>query len=530
MENGFFQLVHKAGGTYIKLTAPRGGGEPLSLIELMEYLHERKIAYHSKTLADACGELVSEKLVKLNNDSVYPFRESYSLHISTDNMSAVARFYPPSLGAEKMTAEEMIADLMANKITMGICTDNIQQFFNERHYCQDVTVAKGRPYTAGVSGKIEYFFATDRKAKPTLREDGSVDFHKLNTICPCKKNDLLARLTPAVWGKKGWTVYGEEIKPPEVKEEKLRFGKNIELSEDRLSIYSKVNGHVTLVGGEVFVSNLLELENVDTSTGDIEYDGSIVITGNVFSGYSVKATGDIEIRGVVEGAKVESGGNISIARGMNGMSKGILKAEGHIVSKFLENAEVSAGGYVSAEAILHSHVQAGTDVEVTGKKGFITGGKVMASNKVSVKTLGSAMGAPTIVAVGINPKVKKRQANLLREMQEIKKYIASVEPVIMAAIQKKQKNMAITDEQMKNVRQLAIARQQKKKELEMICMELEELDDILEEGKDPAVEVSEEVYPGTKICILDVSMVVKTNTKFCRFIRSEGDVKITALY
>lgn len=462
------------------------------------------------------------------DDNRFPSREDYSLEISADGMTAVAHFLAPLAVITKMTARELKEDLRRKGIRYGICEENILHFF-EGGGDRELVVAQGKPYRMSKPGKVEYMFPTDRKAKPTVRKDGSVDFHKLNTICPCKKGDLLARLIPADPGEKGYNVYGEEFAPPNVKEERLEFGKNISISEDRLSIYSKVNGHVTLVGKEVFVTNLLELENVDVSTGDVEYDGSVLITGNVFSGYTVKATGDIEIRGVVEGTRVESGGNISIARGMNGMSKGVLVAKGHVVCKYLENAEVSAEEYVSAEAILHSHVYAGTEILVSGRKGFIAGGKVMASNRVAVKTLGSGMGAATTVVVGINPKLKKRQSHLLQQMQEAKKYIANIEPVIMAMIQKKQKNAAVSDEQINTLRKLAIARQKKKKELENIYRELDELDEIMEESKAPVVEVAGEVYPGTKICILDVSMVVQSNIKYCKFFRSEGEVKMTAL-
>ncbi len=306
------------------------------------------------------------------DDNRFPSREDYSLEISADGMTAVAHFLAPLAVITKMTARELKEDLRRKGIRYGICEENILHFF-EGGGDRELVVAQGKPYRMSKPGKVEYMFPTDRKAKPTVRKDGSVDFHKLNTICPCKKGDLLARLIPADPGEKGYNVYGEEFAPPNVKEERLEFGKNISISEDRLSIYSKVNGHVTLVGKEVFVTNLLELENVDVSTGDVEYDGSVLITGNVFSGYTVKATGDIEIRGVVEGTRVESGGNISIARGMNGMSKGVLVAKGHVVCKYLENAEVSAEEYVSAEAILHSHVYAGTEILVSGRKGFIAG-------------------------------------------------------------------------------------------------------------------------------------------------------------
>ena len=52
---------------------------------------------------------------------------------------------------------------------------------------------------------------------------------------------------------------------------------------------------------------------------------------------------------------------------------------------------------------------------------------------------------------------------------------------------------------------------------------------ILDESSSAKVEVSGEVFAGTKICIGDVSMVVKNPMKFCKFVKQQGDVKMTAL-
>ena len=90
-------------------------------------------------------------------------------------------------------------------------------------------------------------------------------------------------------------------------------------------------------------------------------------------------------------------------------------------------------------------------------------------------------------------------------------------------------SISVSDEKMKNIRRLAIIRQKQKRKLENIYAELDELDDILMASENPAVEVEDAVYPGTKICIQDVSMVIKSTIKYCRFIRSEGEVKMTVL-
>lgn len=97
--------------------------------------------------------------------------------------------------------------------------------------------------------------------------------------------------------------------------------------------------------------------NVDVSTGDIEYKGTVHVNGNVLTGYMIQATGDIIVNGVVEGAILIAGGNIVLKRGMQGMTKGSLSAAGNITAKFIENSEVRCEGTLMCDAILHSDVE-----------------------------------------------------------------------------------------------------------------------------------------------------------------------------
>ena len=84
------------------------------------------------------------------------------------------------------------------------------------------------------------------------------------------------------------------------------------------------------------------------------------------------------------------------------MGKGVLKCGGNVISKFLENATVEAGGYVECGSIMHSNVVAGTEVHVSGKKAFISGGKVTATSKIETRILGSDMGTDTVVEIGVS--------------------------------------------------------------------------------------------------------------------------------
>ncbi len=98
----------------------------------------------------------------------------------------------------------------------------------------------------------------------------------------------------------------------------FKYGRNLEVSEDGLRLISKVTGHVSLEGDKIFVSDEYIIQtDVDTSTGDIEYNGNVKILGCVRAGFSVKATGNISVSGAVEGAIITAGKDVILERGRN---------------------------------------------------------------------------------------------------------------------------------------------------------------------------------------------------------------------
>ena len=526
--NGFFRLICEDNRTCLQIIPPTEGDQPAAISEIMEYLNSRSITFDSQSLYPVIGK--SEVCgVILNLQKRMEEREGYKLTISPDKMQATVRFYPPSRQGEKMTEKEFLDDLNFKGIKFGIKEEEIHAFFSKRRYCTDIVVAEGKEPRHGTDAYVEYYFNTDLKARPTLKDDGSVDFFHLNTINHCHKDDVIARLFPEDPGENGTNVAGEIIKPRDVKKSKLKYGRNITLSEDKLTMISQVDGHVTLVDDKVFVSDVLTVENVDNSTGNIEYEGSVQINGNVCANFSVKARGNIEVSGVVEGAYLEAGGDIIIARGINGMNRGTLKAKGNIVVKFMENTSAMASGYVSAESILHSTVQAGGEVTVSGKRGFISGGRVCATNCITVKTLGSQMGVDTIVEVGADPTIKTKIQDLQKEIAEANKVVRSVQPLLTATQQKLAKGIKLSPDQIQYMKSLIVLDQAKKKEIEQKSKEMEEIQDSIGNLTSAQIVVTGIVFPGTRIGIGDVSMVVRSEMQYCRFIKADGDVKMVAI-
>jgi hypothetical protein len=531
MQNGYFQLVSAPGGGFgVKFFPPKDEGEELGIGEVVTWLDAQHIAYDLATLKQFL-ESGRELVCLLGKEPCPVINETYQLDISEDNMLATVRFYPPSEGGQRMSFNEFLSDLRYKNIISGIQTSNLQEHFqSEGVYCTTLLVAQGREPRQGKDAQIEYFFNTNLHVHPTVREDGSVDYFNLNVINHCKQGDLLAKIIPADEGEYGMNIMGARIKPREVKKETLKFGNYVELSPDKMSITSMVDGHVMLVDDKVFVSDVYTVENVDTSTGNIIFNGSVQVNGNVATNFTVNATGNVFVNGVVEGAHIMAGGNIIIARGMNGMAKGSLRAGGNIVAKFIESATVVAeNGYVSTESILHSNVQAGDEVIVNGKKGFVTGGHVQAAHKVSVKTLGAEMGAPTTVEVGVNPQLKEQYMSLEKQVVNLMKQIRDAEPVLTNFAEKHAKGVHFTPEQFKYIKDTAKSLEADKQLLTQKKAELESLQQVFAAHRKAVVEVSGEVYAGTTIIIGDASMVVHNSYRDCKFERIQGKVKVVPL-
>lgn len=527
--NGYFQLVLNEVGTSLYIFPPTDGGNVIDINEVTNYLQRKKIVFDITAINVAIRNAKENTLINLSNQKLLPEPEMIEVKVTSDTMQAIARFYPPSLGGATKGKAEIINLLKQQKVIAGIEEEAIDNFIKHREYCTDIVVAKGKMPRHGKDATIEYFFNTDLKVRPTLKNDGSVDFFNLNTINHCRKGEVLANLNKEDVGENGMGVLGNIIRPREVKRCKLQYSNHIEISEDRTVITSQVNGHVCLVNGKVFVSDVYQVENVDNATGNIEYEGSVLVTANVCSNFSVIAHGDVEVRGVVEGAYIEADGNIVIARGMNGMSRGKLKAGGNVVAKFIENATVEAGGYVETEAILHSTVMARTEVNVLSHKGFITGGKVIATNSINVKNLGSPMGADTIVEIGLDPALKEKYNGLQKEVVTIHKTLQQIEPIISATRQKLAKGERLAPDRLKYVQTLMLANKQKNERLKECNKEIQDLQELLQSNQNACVTVSGEVYGGTKIVISDSALTVKDTVKYCRFIRDQGEIKMSNL-
>ena len=279
-------------------------------------------------------------------------------------------------------------------------------------------------------------------------------------------------------------------------------------------MYSDVSGNVTLMDDTVFVADQYEVPaDVGPSTGDIEYDGCVVVKGNVLTGYAIKATGDITVNGVVEGASLTTDGKIVLKRGIQGKGEATLQAGGDVISNFIESANVTCGGKIMTEAIMHSKVTAEDDIVVKGKRGMIAGGYLKTKTKIEAKTIGSTMGTLTELQVGIDPKIVEQHRFLEKEVEQLTSEREGLMQNVLLLKKRMDTKGKLDDEKMASLKKTGKRIQEIDTRLEENAAEREVLEVELNKKDNGRIIAENIVYPGVKMTISNVSNTIKSEVQ-----------------
>lgn len=526
-KNAYFQIVHKTKQTFFKVIPAVGDGEMFGIDEVVRYLDEINFPeYDSVELSQYLKRADFQVDFRLLNQEILPENGRCIVDIRDEGKTAVARFYPPSSNGKEITRDDILSDLKFAGIVHGIREQTVDEFINSPEYCRDYVLAEATLPVQGHDAVIDYHFDINATAKPKLNEDGSVDFHQLGNIKPVQVGEKLATLTPADFGKPGTSVTGKALPPNKVAVKRLRHGRNITMTEDGCELYSQVAGHVTLVDDLVMVSNIYDVPaNVDASTGDIEYKGTVNVVGNVNTGYAIKADGDIIVNGVVEGADLVAGGNIVLKRGMQGMSRGTLIAEGNVTAKFIENSQIKCKGTLMCDAVLHSDVECEGEISVLGKKGLINGGHIRSYTNISATQLGSSMGTSTVVEVMSDIDMVKLLNETEEKTEEAYAALKKMDGVLHSIKKCVKTGKGLSPKQKEYLKTASASKPKIQRKIQSMEEQCEALRKSLKANSNVNIRVEGVVNAGVQIVIKDVSRIMSDRVSRCKFVREGADIK-----
>lgn len=222
--------------------------------------------------------------------------------------------------------EDILDALKRKNIEYGICYDTIEKIVENPSLAKHLVIAKGKEHKNGTDGRIDYKFNLNNSLKPILLSDGRVDHKNLNYVHQVRKGEILAEKIPETPGENGITVTGKIIKAKPGKAVDFKKGKNVKVSNDGWFLLSNDDGLLKFENEKISVIKVLEIKgDVGVSTGNIFFNGKIVVRGNVQIGYTVNGEEDVEIFGIVEGSKIISNGNITIHQGVHNKATLISK-------------------------------------------------------------------------------------------------------------------------------------------------------------------------------------------------------------
>lgn len=287
-----------------------------------------------------------------------------------------------------------------------------------------IEAARGKPAEHGENARFELLVDDTRDRVPKMDENGMVDFRELGPIPLVEAGQALMRRLPPTLGVDGCNVRAEvALAQPGRNEpfvEKL-LGSAVAPDDPNL-LCALVNGQPVRCGNGVSVEQVVSVRNVNLASGNIAFDGTVHVDGEVSPGMKVHATGDIIVSGVVDGGELDAGGDIKIGGGIIAQAR--VRAAGSVSARFVESAHVYAGSTISIDDMaLQSDLQAINSIFVGVKspqRGRLAGGSARAMMRVRAPLLGLATGGVTSVLVGVNPLLDAHYQELLQRIEKLR--------------------------------------------------------------------------------------------------------------
>ncbi|MBD5150696.1 MAG: DUF342 domain-containing protein [Oscillibacter sp.] len=349
--------------------------------------------------------------------------------LARNNLTAWLLVYPPVGGGKPLDQAALKQALEKQQVRYGVDQALLDTLVREPGRCFKLfTAARGLAPESGTDGQVIERFPRIREHKPVEDEYEQVDYTNLGLIYNVEQGGEICRIILPTAGTPGRTVQDREIPAKDGRAAAVPKGQNTVISEDGQSLVATMSGHVEFSGQGFHIKPVMDIPgNVDFSVGNISFLGDVCIRGDVRSGFTVKATGSITIDGVVEACIIEAGQDLVVVKGVQGDSQAVLRAEGNIFAKYLENCCVYAKQNLETECIINCDVYCGGTVTAHSGHGKIIGGKVRAAQTVHAGIIGSRVGNRTDVVLGGQPCENFDYDLLVKEIQELEGTIERTE-------------------------------------------------------------------------------------------------------
>lgn len=450
-----------------------------------------------------------------------------SVKVSDDLMKVYLTVKPVAQEDIDINSDDVLKILQSKNVSFGIKEEAIKNTLNkvkqENISMENVLIAEGDQAVNGEGGRLEFLFTVDKKIKPHEGAHGKVDFRELSMVENVEKEQSLVKLIDSTPGTPGKNVYGKMVNPVPGKPCVLPTGENTKVSDnDTKLLVACIDGNVRYAGGVVSVKSCYAVEkDVDFGVGNITSKGTVVVKGNVRSGFILDAGGDVEVWGTVEDSIIKSKGNVLIKGGFIGSGKGKIEADGDVTIYFARNQTIVATNVIILREAVDCTIYAKNTVKAHGDKISIVGGTTTARAMIEVESLGSKNEVHTDVEAGIDYTAHQSQMSTRKEISGLKAVLKTVDKELNTLHAIKKAKGELPAQYTNTFDHLLSRREELVKKLKDIARE-----ENLPVNEGAKVVVNKVVHAGVEITIGESTMTILEECHGTTFYLSGDEIKI----
>jgi len=344
------------------------------------------------------------------------------VQLGAEGMTASMTLQPSLPDKPALDQETLLALLQEAGVVFGIDTEAVhripEQLATPIPAPLDILVARGRLPRQG----DDAYLRLEVELGPLpgkLLEDGSMDFRERRMFVGVRGGELLACKVAATKGEAGCDVLGRTVAARSGRDLVVKVSDDAGFDAQTGEVRALKSGVLSMVQeNSLKVCSMLVIPgDIDYATGNIDSRDSVAVNGSIMAGFIVRAGGDVEIKGNINGGSIFCSGNVVLHGGINGATSRI-EAQGDIDLKFINRGEAFADGRaVLRRESYYGTIHAGGDIACEPSS-RILGGEIVAGGKVVTGQVGSATAEPAMIAAAVDPALFRQQQDLLRQLGE----------------------------------------------------------------------------------------------------------------
>ncbi|MFW6093661.1 MAG: DUF342 domain-containing protein [Pseudomonadota bacterium] len=417
----------------------------------------------------------------------------------------------------------------------SVLTDAVEAALAEPTVTNRV-IAQGIAPRSGNDSRAEVLVdLTPETSRPKETGQGRVDHYLVRDFVIVDAGTPVLRRHPATRGVPGGDVLGEPVP--------ARDGKDVPLprdmpgvrpdAEDETLLVAEYRGHPVVIPGGIRVDKTLVMDDVDLRTGNVDFDGSVLVKGDVTAGVEVAATGDVMVKGSVENASVHAGNDLLVARGITGSESANrggarsarISAGGQVEAAFVSGVVVESGAdVVVKEYLSHCETRAGGQVLVgqRGGRGVIVGGCCHGIRGVACRTAGTVANVPTRIAAGATETLRLAHEEALAHGAALEGRLEQLRSALAGMVERARAGSQATQAHL--LRKLRRTVEDFERRVAEADRQTADLAARIESGAHASVACNGPVHPNVTVVVGTASLVVRREATGGRFTARDDEI------